>query len=100
MLLGSSDSQPAVKAFADSQIELSGVCALGHRLRDVLAVLRKVTHRVSDESDERLQRSGLRPNQPRQRRGWCAAGNRHCQRAEGRKTRDSLPRVELVPTAQ
>ena len=31
VLFGGSDSQPAVKAFADAQVELAGVAALGQR---------------------------------------------------------------------
>lgn len=52
VLFGSSDGQSAVKAFAYSQVELAGVGALRQRLGDILAVRRKVSHRIGDEIDE------------------------------------------------
>jgi len=42
-------------AFADSEVELAEVAALGQRLGDDLAVRHEVSHRVRDEIDKPLQ---------------------------------------------
>ena len=65
VLFGGSDSQPTMKAFADSEVELARGAALGQRLRDILAVRLEVSHRVparaSGGIDEHVDARGRRP---------------------------------------